>query len=70
MRSNVPEALSRCIVIAVMMNITKSGKRPNRIRHALLNGAGVPGRCGAFSNMKYINVITRTGTASIIAMLR
>ena len=70
MRSNVPEALSRCIVIAVMMNITKSGKRPSRIRQALLNGAGVPGGCGALRNMKYINVITSTGTTKIIAMLR
>ena len=40
MRSSVPEALSRCIVMAVMMNITKSGKMPSRIRHALLSGAG------------------------------
>ncbi len=38
MRSSVPEARSRCMVIAVMMNITKSGNRPSRIRHALLNG--------------------------------
>jgi hypothetical protein len=58
------------MVIAVMMNITKSGNRPSRIRHALLNGDGVPGRCGLFSNMKYINVITRIGTAKIIATLR
>jgi len=70
MRSNVPETRSRCIVIDVMMNITKSGKRPSRIRQALLNGVGVPGRCGAFSNMKYISVMTRTGTARIIATLR
>jgi hypothetical protein len=69
-RSNVPDARSRCIVMAVMMNITKSGKRPSRIKHALLNGVGAPGRCGALWNMKYINVITRTGTTSIIAMLR
>ncbi|CNH51110.1 Uncharacterised protein [Mycobacterium tuberculosis] len=58
------------MVIAVMMNITKSGKRPSRIRQALLNGAGVPGRCGAFWYMKYISVITNTGTSRIIAMLR
>ena len=70
MRSNVPEALSRCIVIAVMMNITKSGNRPSNIRQALLNGAGLPGRCGVLSNMKYINVITKTGTNKIIATLR
>jgi len=37
---------------------------------ALLNGDGVPGRCGALSIMKYINVITSTGTARIIATLR
>jgi len=70
MRSRVPEARSRCIVIDVMMNITKSGKRPSRIRQALLNGDGVPGRCGAFPNMKYISVITRTGTNRISATLR
>ena len=70
MRSRVPEARSRCMVIAVMMNITKSGNRPSRIRQALLNGDGMPGRCGALSNMKYINVITSTGTARIIATLR
>ena len=61
MRSSVPDARSRCMVIAVMMNITNSGNRPSRIRQALLNGAGVPGRCGALSNMKYISVITNTG---------
>ncbi len=69
-RSNVPDARSRCIVIEVMMNITNSGNRPNRIKHALLNGVCVPGRCGAFSNMKYISVITSTGTSRIIATLR
>ena len=63
MRSSVPEARSRCIVIDVMMNIS-------RIRQALLNGVGLPGRCGAFSNMKYISVMTRTGTTMINATLR
>jgi len=58
------------MVIDVMMNIKKSGNKPSRIKHALLNGVGEPGRCGAFSNMKYISVMTRTGTSKIIAMLR
>jgi hypothetical protein len=40
------------------------------IRHALLNGDGAPGRCGAFWNMKYINVMTTLGTTRIIATLR
>ena len=31
---------------------------------------GVPGRCGAFSNMKYIRVMTRIGTSRINATLR
>ena len=58
------------MVIDVMRNITISGNSPSRIRHALLNGDGVPGRCGAFWNMKYINVMTRLGTTTIIATLR
>ncbi len=48
MRSNVPETRSRCIVIDVIKNITMSGNTPSMIRHALLNGDGVPGRWGAF----------------------
>jgi hypothetical protein len=52
------------------MNIKNSGKSPSRIKQALLNGDGVPGRCGAFSNMKYISVMTSTGTSKIIAILR
>lgn len=58
------------MVIAVMMNITNSGNSPSSTRQALLNGVGPPGRCGAFSNMKYIRVITSTGTSRIIATLR
>ena len=48
MRSSVPDTRSRCIVIDVIRNITISGKTPSMIRHALLNGDGVPGRCGTF----------------------
>ena len=70
MRSNVPETRSRCIVIDVIKNITMSGNTPSMIRHALLNGGGVPGRWGAFWNMKYISVMIRLGTTRIIATLR
>lgn len=70
MRSSVPEALSRCMVIAVITNITKSGNRPSSTRQAVLNPDGVPGRCGKFSNMKYISVMIRMGTSKIIATLR
>ena len=70
MRSSVPDARSRCIVIAVIKNISSSGNRPSMIRQAELNGAGVPGRCGTFSNMKYISVMTRLGTNRIMATLR
>ena len=69
-RSRVPDARSRCIVIDVRMNIKKKGKRPTRIRQAVLNGDGVPGRCGTLSNMKYISVMTTMGTNRIIATLR
>jgi hypothetical protein len=58
------------MVIDVMRNITMSGKTPSMIRHALLNGLGVPGRCGAFWNMKYISVMIKLGTTRIIATLR
>ena len=50
-----------------MRNITISGSSPSRIRHALLNGEYGP---GAFWNMKYISVMTRLGTTTIIATLR
>jgi hypothetical protein len=40
------------------------------IRQALLNGVGMPGRCGAFWNMKYISVMITLGTTRIIATLR
>ena len=45
------------MVIDVIRNITISGNTPSMIRHALLNGDGLPGRCGAFWNMKYISVM-------------
>ena len=70
MRSSVPEARSRCIVIDVIRNITTSGNTPSRIRHAVLNGDAAPGRVGAFWNMKYISVMIRLGTSRIIATLR
>ena len=66
----MPETRSRCMVIDVIRNITISGNTPSMIRHALLNGDGVPGRCGAFWNMKYISVMIRLGTTRIIATLR
>ena len=44
-RSNVPDARSRCMVIAVITNITNNGKRPSRTRQAVLNPDGAPGRC-------------------------
>jgi hypothetical protein len=46
------------------------GKTPSMIRQALLKGDGVPGRCGALWNMKYINAMTALGTTRIIATLR
>lgn len=70
MRSSVPDTRSLCIVIEVIRNITISGKTPSMIRHALSNGDGVPGRCGAFWNMKYSSVMTALGTTRIIATLR
>jgi len=66
----VPETRSRCIVIDVIRNITMSGNTPSMIRQALLNGVGMPGRCGAFWNMKYISVMITLGTTRIIATLR
>ena len=69
-RSKVPEARSRCIVMDVIRNITSSGNTPSRIRHALLNADGAPGRVGTFWNMKYISVMMRLGTSSIIATVR
>ena len=58
------------MVIEVIRNITISGKTPSMIRQALLNGVGVPGRCGMSTNMKYINVMMKVGTTTIIAKLR
>jgi hypothetical protein len=36
----------------------------------VLNPEGAPGRVGTFWNMKYISVMIRIGTITIIAMLR
>jgi hypothetical protein len=35
-----------------------------------LNPDGTPGRVGTFWNMKYISVMIRLGTSSIIAIVR
>ncbi len=70
MRSKVPDTRSRCMVIEVIRNMMISGNTPSMIRHALLNGDGAPGGCGAFWNMKYISVMITLGTTRIIATLR
>ena len=58
------------MVIEVIRNITNNGNSPSRIRQAVWNGDGTPGRVGTSWNMKYISVITALGTTRIIATLR
>ena len=58
------------MVIDVIRNITISGNTPSMIRQALLKPDVAAGRVGTFWNMKYINVMIRLGTSSIIAMVR